>query len=230
MIYPDGIENHYWTKFRNKLLFQFIRKYGTSGKILEVGCGKGLVINYLIDHGIDACGVDLADVEPLITVKDKIWVNCDVKELPMEYCDQVETILLLDVIEHLPEPESFLQQLKKQFKRLKTMIITVPARKELFSNYDLFNEHFRRYDLEMLRQTVTGIQAKPVYMSYLYHILYLPTRMILLFWGKRAIAVKPPKGIMLGVHAIIARCLFLDYLFFPKKWKGTSIISVIQIN
>jgi len=227
-IYPIGIENHYWSKFRNKIVAKFIRKYRTVGNILEIGCGRGVVVDYLINHGIDLCGVELADVYPLSAVKDKIWTNRDAKDLPTDYCDQVETILLLDVIEHLSEPEVFLQQLKEQFKKLKTIIITVPAREELFSNYDDFNGHFRRYDLEMLKNTAADIQAKIVYQTYLYHILYLPTRIVLSLLGKRATNIKSPKGAMLIPHAIIAKCLYLDYLFFPKKWKGTSIISIIQ--
>jgi 2-polyprenyl-3-methyl-5-hydroxy-6-metoxy-1,4-benzoquinol methylase len=229
-IYPDGIENHYWTKSRNKFVTKFTKKYHTTGKILEVGCGKGIVIKYLIDHNIEVCGVELADVSPLIEVKDKVWTNHDVKDLPIDYCDQVETILLLDVIEHLPDPESFLQQLKEQFRRLKTVIITVPARKELFSNYDEFNGHFRRYDLEILNNTVANIQARVVFQTYLYHILYLPTILILLFSGKRSTNIKPPKNIMLVLHAIIAECLYFDFLIFPKTWKGTSILSIIQFN
>ena len=229
-IYPDGIENHYWTKCRNKLVHKFTKKHHTTGKILEIGCGKGVVINYLIEQGMEVYGVELADVSPLTAVKDKIWTNCDAKALPVNYCDQVETILLLDVIEHLQEPESFLQQIKEQFKKLKTIIITVPAREELFSNYDEFNGHFRRYNLEMLRHTADSIQAKIVYQTYLYHLLYFPTKIILSLSGKRATDIKPPKGIMIGLHAIIAKCLQLDSLIFPKKWKGTSIISVIQIN
>jgi len=229
-IYPDGIENHYWTKARNKFVAKFIKKYSTAGKILEIGCGKGIVIDYLIKNGIEVQGVELANVYPLESVKERVWTNKDVKELSENYCDQVETILLLDVIEHLSEPESFLQQLKEQFKNLKTILITVPARKELFSNYDEFNGHFRRYDLEMLKQTADSIQAKIVYQTYLYHILYMPTKIILSFSGKRATDIKPPKGIMIKFHAIIAKCLQLDYLIFPKKWKGTSIISVIKFD
>ncbi|MCL2028755.1 MAG: class I SAM-dependent methyltransferase [Bacteroidales bacterium] len=230
-IYPDGIENHYWTKFRNSIVAKFTKKYHTTGKILEVGCGRGVVINYLVDQGIEACGVELAEVSPLTAVKDRIWANCDAKDLPKDYRDQVETILLLDVIEHLQEPESFLQQLKEQYKRLKTVVITVPARKELFSNYDEFNGHFRRYDLDMLKHTATNIQAKIIYQTYLYRMLYLPAKLTLSFSGKRTTHIEPPKGrVAIALHALIAKCLHLDYLIFPKKWKGTSIISVIQFD
>ena len=229
-IYPDGIENHYWSKSRNRIVAKVVKKYRASGKVLEVGCGRGVVIDYLISQGIELRGVELAEVSPLATVKDKIWTNCDAKDIPEEYRDQVGTLLLLDVIEHLPEPELFLQQLKEQYKKLKTLIITIPARQELFSNYDEFNGHFRRYDLEMLRNTAAHIQSKLVYQAYLYHILYLPTKVILSLSGKRSTTIKPPKGIMIGLHAIIAKCLELDYLIFPKKWRGTSIISVIQFE
>ena len=61
-IYPQGIENHYWNNARNKLLKNILKKSGAVKNILEVGCGKGIVTEYLLHNGFGINGVELAEV------------------------------------------------------------------------------------------------------------------------------------------------------------------------
>ncbi|OAV71615.1 bifunctional 3-demethylubiquinone-9 3-methyltransferase/ 2-octaprenyl-6-hydroxy phenol methylase [Bacteroidales bacterium Barb4] len=228
-IYPDGIGNHYWVKSRNKIIAKAIRQYSSTGKGLEIGCGKGIVIDYLNRHNFDFCGIEIADVIPLSSVKDKIRTYQKVEDLTSDYCSQFETILLLDVIEHLPDPAVFLRQLKYQFKNLKIIIITVPACMELFSNYDEFNGHFRRYDLEAVTRLAKNIDAELIWEAYFFHILYLLARLTLLLFGKRKLYMTTPNRLIKWIHDFLAHCLYFDCLFFSKKWKGSSIISVFQV-
>ncbi|GHT39153.1 hypothetical protein AGMMS49965_04410 [Bacteroidia bacterium] len=225
-ILPVGVENHYWVKARNRIIARTIAKCkGTgTGKILEIGCGAGLVMDYLRKQNLDCIGVDLADVVTLPSVADRIYVNKDVKDLPADICNAIDTILLLDVIEHLPDPDQFMQQLKGQFPHLKAIIITVPACPELFSNYDEFAGHFRRYDAAMMKIHANNLGVRHYSCSYFFHTLYLPARLTLRFAGKRKF-MTAPKGLMKFIHQILAFGFYLDYLVFPGKWKGTSLIA-----
>ena len=62
--YPPGIEHHFWTLARNRIVLREIRtaaaRKGTLRRILEIGCGCGVVLKYLRDHGIDCDGVEAA--------------------------------------------------------------------------------------------------------------------------------------------------------------------------
>ena len=58
--YPTGIENHYWTNARGRIVFHEIEKNCLSTyKILEIGCGRGVVLDCLRAKGIDCHGVVL---------------------------------------------------------------------------------------------------------------------------------------------------------------------------
>ena len=61
-IYPNGIENHYWNRARNILLKNILKKTGAVKNILEVGCGKGIVTEYLLNNGFGINGIELAEV------------------------------------------------------------------------------------------------------------------------------------------------------------------------
>ncbi len=230
-LYPDGIEAHYWTKTRNRILLKLLRKYHKNRKVLEVGCGKGIVVAHLNQHQqVDCHGIELAPVTPLPAVDKKIQTGRSVFDLPETYCEQFGTILLLDVIEHLPDPDNFLAELKNRFKNLESIIITVPARQELFSNYDEFNGHFRRYDLKMLIHHAENLNAEILMNSYFFHSLYLPARFALLLSGKRKLYLTAPSNFMKIIHGVLSQWFYWDYLCLPQKAKGTSIISIFQLK
>ena len=98
---------------------------------------------------------------PAKSVYDRRWVSLtrtatDARQLEVAQRNEVRTILLLDVIEHLEDPVAFLAELRSHFPALRHLLLTVPARQELFSNYDEFNGHFRRYDPALLRELLVS--------------------------------------------------------------------------
>jgi 2-polyprenyl-3-methyl-5-hydroxy-6-metoxy-1,4-benzoquinol methylase len=119
MCYPPGSEYHWWTLARNQLLMNILRNVsGGTGALLEVGCGKGIVVKGLHDQGINIRGVELADVKPIDGAGRLVDTGTDASELAIERRSEITGLLLLDVIEHLPEPEEFLKKLEKSFPNL----------------------------------------------------------------------------------------------------------------
>lgn len=230
-IYPDGIENHYWTFARNKILFKILNDDYPNKTILEVGCGKGIVVNYLFNKGCHIKGVELAEIPIDEKLKHIVKSGVNVFDLHSSECDKVEVIMLLDVIEHIELPKPFLNQLKHKFPNLKTFIITVPACNELFSNYDTFNGHFRRYDLSMLKNEFSEFQYEKLKMSYLFHALYFPAKLLLNTKGKREEVILAPKSFIKKMtHKILAYIFFFEYLILPSKIKGTSLLLKINLK
>ena len=68
-------------------------------------------------------------------------------DLPEEERRGVTTLLVLDVIEHLEDPIAFLREVLSSFPDVSSLIVTVPAREELWSAFDDFYGHHRRYTL-----------------------------------------------------------------------------------
>ena len=64
--YPAGYEKNFWPLARNYIIGHELKKFGLlQEKILEVGCGKGIVIKSLREQGFDCWGVELGEPEPV---------------------------------------------------------------------------------------------------------------------------------------------------------------------
>ena len=56
-----------------------------------------------------------------------------------------DTILMLDVLEHVPNPEQMLGSAKRVLAPDGRIVITVPAFECLWTSHDDLNHHLRRY-------------------------------------------------------------------------------------
>src|SRR5438445_643814 len=69
-------------------------------RILEVGCGKGVVIAYLMERGYPSWGVELAKVAPVESVKEFVFTGISALDLPAGQRESFNALFLLDIIEH----------------------------------------------------------------------------------------------------------------------------------
>src|SRR5688572_7908106 len=97
--YPDGIEQHWWNIARNRRILRLVGRHAIAGPILEVGCGRGIVVAHLRQHGIPCDGVELAPAVPVAGASDFVVTNTDALLLPAEQRASYRTILMLDVVE-----------------------------------------------------------------------------------------------------------------------------------
>ena len=229
--YPDGGECHWWPLARNRIVRDAVAD-GTrpDAAILEVGCGRGTVVESLRSAGYDCCGVEAADLRPVSGASDFIRTGTDAVELPVAERQRYDTILLLDVIEHIPDPSSFLRELVEAFPALSRVIVTVPARQELWSNYDQYYGHFRRYTMGMLVELAYGLGWDVKRMSYFFHSLYLPAWLMAKVKGNRSTEVKAPRGMARAVHKLVALGMLADHWLLPRRLVGTSVIASFRIE
>jgi hypothetical protein len=123
LAYPPGVEFNSWTVARHHILGRALaRRRWLEGEWLEVGCGRGIVLQFLRARGLEVRGVELALAER----------------------SRPGGVVLLDVIEHLPDPVAFLQRLGESLPNVRRWVITVPAHPELWSNDNEFSGHPRR--------------------------------------------------------------------------------------
>ncbi|KND48426.1 MAG: SAM-dependent methyltransferase [Parcubacteria bacterium C7867-005] len=228
-IYPEGIENHYWTNGRNQIIKRELEENNLRDKkILEVGCGRGIVVDYLRQRGFDCYGVDLAKISPVNNVAPYVQCGFDFVSLTGDFKASIEVVMLFDVIEHISDPVSFLALIREHFPNAQHLIVTVPARQELWSNYDVFNGHFRRYDLSGLETTLRSGGWSVVDTEYLFHLLYWPARVLLNTSGERNTTITAPRGISVFVHKILAYFMVLDSIIFSKRIRGSSLMSICK--
>jgi len=223
--FPDGIEYHYWNVARFKIINQFIKKIAITIKGISIGCGKGVDIKSLRDYDIDVIGVEPSNVKPIETIKKYIKTNSS-----SLLVDNYNTVFLLEVLEHLKEPNKMLDDIIKSYTNLQYIIITVPARSEIFSNYDIEVGHEKRYNLEDIDCLAKALGIEVVFNKYIFNILYLFTFIWLMIFKKRPTIMKAPKVHMRKLHNILGSIIALENKLFPSLLYGSSIISILRVN
>jgi SAM-dependent methyltransferase len=228
-VYPDGIENHYWYVARNGMVSDTIRwierrQQRPIGKMLEIGCGRGIVVDHLRRRGRDCCGAELSPVSVPDAMKDHVWPATDCLDLPEYFRREVELILLLDVIEHIEDSVDFLAGIRQAYPNCRWLIISVPARMELWSNFDKAYGHFRRYDRDLLRRELKQAGAELVCSRYRFVLLY-PAIYALLRTGRdRPLSNRTPGFPLL--HRLLGEMIRRETWLCPSWLYGTSIVAV----
>jgi SAM-dependent methyltransferase len=120
----------YYSNIRLDLI-NLIDKKSQNLKVLEIGAAYGETLFYLKQNGIasEVVGVDIFEdaknkqnYKPL---DQFIFGDIEKIDLP-EYFQHFDLILLADVLEHLFEPKSVLETLKKYLKEDGKIIISMP--------------------------------------------------------------------------------------------------------
>lgn len=229
LVYPPGIENHYWSVARSAIICREIRRHRwTDLKWIEVGCGRGIVLQALRHAGVDVVGAELAAVPPPEELMAHVFCGQDAGELPEQVRNTFGGVMLLDVIEHIANPVEFLTGLLNRLPNVRAALITVPAHQELWSNYDEFYGHHRRYDRSTLAETVSASGLRPVRLSHFFHALYPPARLLVRAGGHRPVKVSAPSGLWKPLHALLGAAFVVESVVLPDHWPGTSLMCAAR--
>jgi glycosyltransferase involved in cell wall biosynthesis len=146
----------------NRWMYRTISKY-VGQRVLEAGCGIGNFTEMLLDRSRLVCA-DLDDfyvemigrrfghLENIKTIKTDLATH-DV--LNMVESEKIDSIICLNVIEHIPDDGAVLRNFYKLLTPGGHAIILVPAHPWLYSKTDETLGHCRRYTQEMLRERLT---------------------------------------------------------------------------
>jgi len=99
--------------------------------ILDLGCGNGHLVSYLVKQGYDAYGTDASENGIAIAKKDypdRFFVqDLSTDQLPVGLQKlKFDTIISTEVIEHLYNPDSFIEFCKNALQRNGELIISTP--------------------------------------------------------------------------------------------------------
>lgn len=130
----------YHTHIRLRPIIKYAKKSKLSGKFLEIGCGTGVVAFELNRRGCikSYTGIDMNNKQINTAQKIKIALNTDnivfVRENAFDFLDKMnekdwDYVILYDFLEHIPEPERFLEDLNKRIGNVKKYIVSVPTPK-----------------------------------------------------------------------------------------------------
>jgi 2-polyprenyl-3-methyl-5-hydroxy-6-metoxy-1,4-benzoquinol methylase len=141
------------TDFRWCNLRKIVKLSIVGEKILDAGCGTGHLTLELLRDNYDVTAIDYSD--ELVdfaqkTITDAQYpahvFSCDLIKIKDKNLPLFDSIVCLDVIEHIENDNIALKNLYDLLKRKGTLIISVPAVKKIYGQRDKKIGHFRRYD------------------------------------------------------------------------------------
>jgi SAM-dependent methyltransferase len=180
-------DRHFWFQARNRCIAAALRSlpnFDAISRVLEVGCGTGVVLaelQRLFPTG-QITGLDLFE-EGLSFARRRFQgtlVQGDV--FTHTFDEQFDVVGAFDVIEHLDDDQAILSRFWQQIRPGGYVLLTVPAHQGLWSYFDEVAHHRRRYDVKGLTQKLTAAGFADIYvtpfMAALLPIMWLKRRLI----------------------------------------------------
>jgi len=230
-VYPEGIELHFWNLARNDLVHHWLLPIlQADDLVMDVGCGTGLVVADLVSRGLNAQGVEPGTPPVIPGLEQRVKTRCDLFELDEETRSQIRAVLLLDVLEHIQDRVSFLQRLHGLLPNCERLVITVPARQELWSDYDEHWGHHLRYNRPQLRSELVAAGFEPERCAYFFNSLYLVSLLMKQLRISKGTQFSPirrgsPAALF---HLFLGWIIRLETRVMPGALAGSSIACVAR--
>lgn len=113
--------------FVRALAGRIVRRYGTAGRVLDVGCGDGKLLVALADRGLAGDGVELhSRVGEHVPVGTDINVFVGTLEEAAFPSSHFRVVILRHVLEHLRDPLATLREVRRIVRPDGGVVIAVP--------------------------------------------------------------------------------------------------------
>ncbi len=174
--------SYWWFQGRRKVILSVLadelaRHYPPGGRrlrLLDVGCGTGMLLEDLRTHGT-ALGLDYSPVA-LKYCRDRGLDGlgrADAHHLPVRSAS-VDLITALDVVEHIRDDRRLMGEFFRVLAPGGLAVMSVPAHKHLWSAHDVALHHFRRYEKPEFRALVEEAGLHPVRYTHTFATVYPP--------------------------------------------------------
>jgi len=153
--YPRLYAQHWWWRAREEfLLRRFRRILPADGRrrILDVGCGDGVLLDRLTPWG-HAEGIE-PDAKTLGPDAAHRRIHLGPFDASFRPEAPFDLVLFLDVLEHLDDPVASLTRARELLRPGGKVFVSVPAFTLLWTRHDTLNHHQRRYT-----KTTLAVQA-----------------------------------------------------------------------
>ncbi|NOU26699.1 MAG: class I SAM-dependent methyltransferase [Polyangiaceae bacterium] len=160
-----------------------VRNTPSEGAVTEIGCGGGKMLRTLRLHrpALDLHGCDVRDSE--VSDDAFTFAKLDPATSLLPYASaSFDAVAVMDVLEHVPEPASTLDEIARILKPGGRLVAFVPVEGERFSAYTVFRtllgrdiyartkEHIQAFsheDIDALLDARFEVEAR----EYAYHVL-----------------------------------------------------------
>lgn len=213
----DQIDRAHWFYRGKRAIIRFwMRRYVelSSGDLLvDAGMGTGVFLEEMSEYcrvlGLDNHEESLLLAGPRVMACGGSVIKTDLSHVGLP--DNVAAVVtMLDVLEHLDDDRAALREAMRLTKPGGLVMITVPACKWLWSDWDEALHHRRRYSRKELLQLVSGVGLELLRCTYINSAMFAPI-LAIRFWRRllphrgslRAEDVVPGKLLNAILHKIM---------------------------
>ena len=228
--YANLHRRHWWWRVREDILLtkarQLLRSRDGDIRILDVGCGAGLLFDALDSLGhVEGIESDRIMVEQSGRWRSRIHLG----QLDTYSSDHLfDLILLLDVLEHTERPDLMLQQASQHLKPNGHLVLTVPAFQWLWTSHDDLNHHRKRYTADEVYRLMNEAGLTVIEARYLFQSLTIPKLLIHLkeiVVGRRVTLPRVPPD---SLNRMLQRWFHLEDAIAGSLPFGSSVMAVAQ--
>ncbi|MBI5153660.1 class I SAM-dependent methyltransferase [Candidatus Poribacteria bacterium] len=234
-------DSYWWFQGRLRIIRSVLERYlparPRSGRVLDVGCGTGLMLQTLAAWR--PIGLDFSRLALKFCGQRGLHqtIQGDVVHLPLAD-ESLDLILALDLMEHVERDDLLIREFNRVLRPGGHLMITVPAHPCLWSDHDIALHHYRRYTYTSLKKVLRLGRFQPVKYSYgiyfLHPIIVVFRRLQRLWQESTGIKHARPRTHLIPlprpINALLVRVLHLE-AFLLRHFnlpQGTSLIALAR--
>jgi ubiquinone/menaquinone biosynthesis C-methylase UbiE len=183
-------ENHWYYRGKREIVKYWLRKVLgdlTSKSLLDCGAGTGVFVSELLKEinciALDDHKESLEILYQTLPKENVLHGSCTA--IPKKEC-QFDAVTALDVLEHIKNDEIAVSEIIRVTKPGGAIVVTVPAMKCLWSDWDTSLHHHRRYSKESLSNL---FESKDVVILHCNYINFVVTPLVWLSRKTRKINI-----------------------------------------
>ncbi|MDO8628481.1 MAG: class I SAM-dependent methyltransferase [Nanoarchaeota archaeon] len=161
-------ETHAWFRVKREMILDLFNCYGkTNSRILDIGCGTGVIAHTLARNN-QVTGLDISsEALKYAKIRNPLlkWMKGDAQDIKCK-ANTFDVIIASDVIEHVDDDYRALRSIHKSLSKGGKLILTVPAFEWLWGKDDDMLHHKRRYTKRQVRQLLVETGFKVNFLNF----------------------------------------------------------------
>ncbi len=202
--YRQLYEQHWWWRARESVILNVLCDHEPPHgwkRILDVGCGDGLFFDRLLRFG-DVEGVESDEALVSQSGPHRSRIHIGRFEGDLQLKNDFSLVLMLDVLEHLPDPASAIRYALYLLAPGGTLLVTVPAFRFLWTNHDVLNHHVTRFTRRSFRNVAVKAGLEIDLERYFFHWVFVAKIADRILESTFRLPAKPPSVPALPVNAL----------------------------
>lgn len=196
------------------------------GRLLEVGCGAGALLHDLTERGFACAALETSgEARELARFMNQGHPEVAIHAAPQpDWAERFDVLVSLEVLEHIEDDAAALTRWRGWLRPGGKLVLSVPARPDLWNASDVWVGHYRRYDRESLLRLLdrTGFAVAHAE-CYGYPLANWTETVRTWLHGRRLRAAGAPAVAMGTARSGIERGIEAKLYPLQASWLGTSL-------